>query len=84
MLCGVPRKLLRTINHTNSVQKKLTIGEYIIESLIDKNVKVAFCHKNNRNSPIFNIAENHNQFNIVFDEYKQKFWLSGINIFKIK
>jgi thiamine pyrophosphate-dependent acetolactate synthase large subunit-like protein len=71
MLCGVQKKLLRTINHTNYIPKKPTIGQYIIESLIDKNVNIAFGHKNNINLPISKIAERHDQFNIVFDEYKQ-------------
>ena len=70
MLCGVPTKLLRNVNYTNSVQKP-TIGRYIIESLINKNVNIAFCYKNNIKSPIFNVAKNHSHFNIVFDKYKK-------------
>lgn len=70
MICGVAKNLIHNFNHTNSIQKP-TIGQYIIESLINKNIKVAFGRKNNINLPIYKIAEKHTEFNIILNEYKE-------------
>ena len=76
MIAGVKiNTLIRNQRFVNSVIshiKKPTIGQYIIESLIDKNVNIAFAPKNGQQySPIFDIAEKNENFDIVFDEYEK-------------
>jgi len=76
MIAGVKiNTLIRNQRFVNSVIshiKKPTIGQYIIESLIDKNVNIAFAPKNGQQySPIFDVAEKNENFDIVFDEYEK-------------
>ena len=51
--------------------KNLKIGEYIIQSLVDKNINVGFGYKIGPHSPIYDYAKNHDNFDIVFEEYEQ-------------
>lgn len=70
MLCGVPVRQLNYLNHTQSFQK-ITVGQYILKSLIYKDVNRAFGHKNDMNSQIFKITEKHNEFNLILNNHEQ-------------
>ena len=51
------------------ISNKTTVGQYFIESLIDKNVNTIFTNKDNQiYSPIFNLIENHEDFDIIFND----------------
>jgi len=67
MICGVKNTNLRAFKTITS--NKPTFGQYIIESLIDKNVNTIFTHKNNGiYSPIYDLIENHEDFDIIFND----------------
>ena len=56
-----------------------TIGNYIIESLLDKNIAVAFGYnKVGPYSPIYQYADKHEDFNIVFENYEKNSGLSAL------
>jgi thiamine pyrophosphate-dependent acetolactate synthase large subunit-like protein len=59
----------RHIPLTSKYIKKMNVGQYIVSSLIDKDIKIAFGYNKLRQySPIFNIINKDENFNIVFDE----------------
>jgi thiamine pyrophosphate-dependent acetolactate synthase large subunit-like protein len=52
--------------------KKMNIGEYIVASLIDKNIDIGFSYNKQRHySPIFNIINKQDEFNIIFAEIEK-------------
>ena len=75
MLCGVRMQSLK--HASNAVRfgittSRPTIGNYIIESLLDKNIKVAFGYnKVGPYSPIYQYADCYEDFNIVFEKYEK-------------
>ena len=61
----------RFIKTATEHMKNLKIGEYIIQSLVDKNINTGFGYKTGPYSPIYEYANNHTNFDIVFEEYEQ-------------
>ena len=73
MLCGIKlsdltrnTRLVKTIS-----QRKINIGQYIIKSLVDKDINVAFGHKSGCYSPIYKATNQHEYFDVVFEEYEK-------------
>lgn len=64
-------KIARLMNNARNLTKepKITIGKYIIKSLIDKNVNVAFGSINNY-SPILKIAKRE-KFDIILENHEE-------------
>ena len=76
MLCGVRTNSLKRLSNyvTQGVgqRSKPTIGNYIIESLMNKNIEVAFGYNAlGPYSPIYKYAEEHKEFNIIFEKYEK-------------
>ena len=76
MLCGIRTNSLNRIsNHVRySIKNKSppTIGSYIVESLVNKNIEVGFGYnKMGPYSPIYKYAQEHEDFNIVFEKYEK-------------
>ena len=69
MIGGI--KIARLMNNARNLTKepKITIGKYIIKSLIDKNVNVAFGSINNY-SPILKIARKE-KFDIILENHEE-------------
>jgi len=83
MLCGVRtnsfKRLSNYIIQYGGVSRP-TIGNYIIESLLDKNIEVAFGYnKVGPYSPIYQYADKHEDFNIVFDNYEKNSGFRALN-----
>ena len=72
MLCGIRlRSLITNSKFKNVLRHKTTIGQYIIESLVDKDINIGFAYKYGSYSPIYKAAKEHEYFDIVFEEYEQ-------------
>ena len=87
MLAGIKmNKLIRNQRITNlAAHSKFTVSNYIIESLIDKNVKIAFGHKKtmNRYTPLFKTAEEYDNFDIIFENYEETAAYKAVTYSKI-
>jgi len=77
MLCGVRTNSLKRLS--NYVRQRVdsksipTIGNYIIESLVNKNINIAFGYNQlGPYSPIYKYAKEYEDFNIVFEDYEKK------------
>ena len=75
MLCGVRTNSLRRLSNyvSQSVYAaKPTIGNYLITSLVDRRIEVAFGYnKLGPYSPIYKYVKEHDDFNIVFEKYEK-------------
>jgi thiamine pyrophosphate-dependent acetolactate synthase large subunit-like protein len=83
MLCGVQMNALKQMSRyvmKSSNSAKPTIGNYIITSLLDKNIEVAFGYnKLGPYSPIYKYVKENEDFNIVFEKYEKN---CGFNALK--
>jgi len=82
MLCGVRTNSLKPLSNYAMQCSQMfipTIGNYIIESLLNKNIEVAFGYnKLGPYTPIYEYANNHDNFNIVFEKYEKNSVLSAL------
>ncbi len=82
MLAGIKMTRLISNKHINN---KSTVSNYIIESLIDKNVNTAFGHKRamNKYTPLFKTADEYDNFNIIFENYEETAAYKAVTYSKI-
>lgn len=73
MICGVKvRNLTKITSFATNYIRKPTIGNYIIESLMDKNIKTVFGYnKLGPYSPFYKYEKEYEQFDIVFENYEE-------------
>lgn len=87
MLAGIKMtRLIRNQRITNiAAYNKSTVSNYIIESLIDKNVNIAFGHKRamNKYTPLFTTADEYENFNIIFENYEETAAYKAVTYSKI-
>lgn len=50
---------------------KITVGEYIIERFIDKQINIGFGYKQDNYTPFFSIANNFSNFDVVFNHHQE-------------
>ena len=67
MLCGV--KMSTLVPNTRLI--KTTIGQYILKSLVDKNIHVGFGHKYGYYSPIYKNIHQNDEFDLISEEHEQ-------------
>jgi thiamine pyrophosphate-dependent acetolactate synthase large subunit-like protein len=69
MLCGIKARSLVTNPMMRVLSRnKITVGEYIVESLVDKEINIAFGHKYGCYSPFYKATNEHEYFDVVFEE----------------
>jgi thiamine pyrophosphate-dependent acetolactate synthase large subunit-like protein len=72
MICGVRLSSLKQISNLAHNIRKPTIGNYIIESLVDKNINIVFGYnKMGPYSPFYKYEKEYEQFDIVFEKYEE-------------
>ena len=75
--CGKFVRAVKTKYNNN-----ITVGEYIIERFIDKNIKVGFGSRNTKYSPFYSVAKNpkiKDDFHIIFHNYEEVSGYSAIS-----
>lgn len=83
MICGLKvRNLTKLANLVTP--RKPTIGNYIIESLLDKNINTVFGHyKFGPYSPFYKYEKEYEDFDIVFDNYVHNCGYNALTYSKI-
>jgi thiamine pyrophosphate-dependent acetolactate synthase large subunit-like protein len=87
MLAGVKMSMLMRPRHlaNSNIGYKPTVGNYIIKSLVDKNVNIAFGYKKamNRYTSFFKTADEHENFDIIFENYEETAGYNAVTYSKI-
>ena len=69
MLCGIKTRSLVTNPMMRVLSRnKITVGEYIVESLVDKEINLGFGYKYGLYSPFYKATNEHEYFDVVFEE----------------
>ena len=50
---------------------KITVGEYIVERLISKDINVGFRYKDDEYTPFLKVVNKNRNFNVVFNDHKE-------------